>query len=35
MSSAIDPAKPKDGFPGIKADLRANLPRARDEIESL
>lgn len=35
MASAIDPTKPADGTPAAKADLRANLQAARDEIEAL
>ena len=35
MPSQIDPTKPVDGAPAIKADLRANLQSARDEIEAL
>lgn len=35
MASAIDPAKPADGVPAVKADLRANLQAARNEIETL
>ena len=35
MSSAIDPTKPADGVPASKADLRANLHAAKDEIEAL
>ena len=35
MPSQIDPTKPVDGAPAIKADLRANLQSAKDEIEAL
>ena len=35
MVSAIDPTKPVDGVPASKADLRANLQAAKDEIEAL
>ena len=35
MSSAIDPAKPADGVPASKADLRTNLLCAKSEIEAL
>ena len=35
MVSAIDPSKPVDGTPASKADLRANLLAAKNEIESL
>lgn len=35
MASAIDPTKPADGLPAVKADLRANLQAAKDEIEAL
>jgi hypothetical protein len=35
MTSAIDPTKPIDGIPAVKADLRANLLAARNEIETL
>jgi hypothetical protein len=35
MVSAIDPAKPADGVPAVKADLRANLLAAKHEIEML
>jgi hypothetical protein len=35
MSSAIDPTKPADGVPAVKADLRNNLQAAKDEIEAL
>jgi hypothetical protein len=35
MTSAIDPSKPADGVPAVKADLRANLQAARDEIQAL
>lgn len=35
MSSAIDPTKPADGAPAVKADLRANLEAAKGEIEAL
>jgi hypothetical protein len=35
MVSAIDPTKPADGVPAIKADLRANLLAAKREIETL
>ena len=35
MASAIDPTKPVDGVPAIKADLRSNLQSAKDEIEAL
>lgn len=35
MVSAIDPTKPADGVPAIKADLRANLLAAKREIEVL
>jgi len=35
MPSQIDPTKPVDGSPAVKADLRANLQSAKDEIEAL
>lgn len=35
MASAIDPTKPEDGVPAEKADLRANLQAAADEITAL
>lgn len=35
MASLIDPTKPADGVPAVKADLRANLQAAKDEIEAL
>jgi hypothetical protein len=35
MPSQIDPTKPIDGVPASKADLRANLQSAKDEIEAL
>jgi hypothetical protein len=35
MASQIDPTKPIDGVPAIKADLRTNLQSAKDEIEAL
>ena len=35
MTSAIDPSKPVDGSPAVKADLRANLQSAKGEIEAL
>jgi hypothetical protein len=35
VTSAIDPTKPVDGAPAIKADLRANLQSAKSEIEAL
>ena len=35
MPSQIDPTKPVDGAPAIKADLRANLLSAKGEIEAL
>src|SRR5687767_8259040 len=35
VTSAIDPTKPVDGAPAIKADLRSNLQAAKDEIEAL
>ena len=35
MSSAIDPTKPVDNELASKADLRANLQAAKDEIEDL
>jgi hypothetical protein len=35
MASQIDPTKPIDGVPAIKADLRSNLQSAKDEIEAL
>lgn len=35
MPSSIDPTKPADGVPAVKADLRANLQAAKDEIEAL
>jgi hypothetical protein len=35
MVSAIDPTKPADGVPAIKADVRANLLAAKHEIETL
>jgi hypothetical protein len=35
MPSQIDPTKPVDGVAAIKADLRANLQSAKDEIEAL
>ena len=35
VTSAIDPTKPVDGAPAIKANLRTNLQSAKDEIEAL
>lgn len=35
MASSIDPTKPGDGVPAVKADLRDNLQVAKDEIEVL
>jgi hypothetical protein len=35
MASAIDPSKPADGVPAVKADVRANLLAAKNEIEAL
>jgi Pectate lyase superfamily protein len=35
MASAIDASKPADGVPAVKADLRANLLAAKNEIEAL
>jgi len=35
LSSRIDPTKPLDGAAASKADLRANLQAAKDEIEAL
>jgi hypothetical protein len=35
MVSAIDPTKPSDGVPAVKADLRENLLAAKREIEAL
>jgi hypothetical protein len=35
MASQIDPTKPIDGVPAIKADLRSNLQAAKAEIEAL
>jgi hypothetical protein len=35
MVSAIDPTKPADGVPAVKAELRANLLAAKLEIETL
>lgn len=35
MPSLIDPTNPVDGAPAVKADLRANLQSAKDEIEAL
>jgi len=35
MPSLIDPTKPVDGVPAVKADLRANLQFAKTEIEGL
>ena len=35
MASQIDPTKPADGIPAVKADLRANLAAAKSEIEVL
>lgn len=35
MVSAIDPSKPADGVAAVKADLRANLLAAKNEIEAL
>jgi hypothetical protein len=35
MASQIDPTKPADGTPAVKADLRANLAAAKSEIEIL
>jgi Pectate lyase superfamily protein len=35
MPSAIDPSKPMDGVPAVKADLRTNLLTAKNEIEAL
>jgi hypothetical protein len=35
VASQIDPTKPADGTPAVKADLRANLAAAKGEIEEL
>ena len=35
MASAIDPTKPVDGLPAVKADLRQSLQAAKTEIEAL
>lgn len=35
MASSIDPSRPFDGAPASKADLRANLQAAKDDIEAL
>lgn len=35
MSSAIDPSRPRDGMPAMKAELRTNLMAAKTEIEAL
>jgi hypothetical protein len=35
VASAIDPTKPADGTPAVKAELRANLQAAKGEIEAL
>lgn len=35
MSSNIDPTKPADNVKADKADLRANLRAAKEEIEAL
>jgi hypothetical protein len=35
MVSAIDPSRPADGSPAVKADLRTNLAAAKAEIETL
>jgi hypothetical protein len=35
VASQIDPTKPADGVPAVKADLRANLQAAKSEIEDL
>lgn len=35
MASFIDPSLPEDGTPAVKADLRANLGAAKNEIEAL
>jgi hypothetical protein len=35
MRIAIDPTKPKDGMPAVKADLRANLLALKRGIETL
>lgn len=35
MASAIDPTKPVDGLPAVKADLRQNLQATKSEIEAL
>ena len=35
MASQIDPSKPADGVPAVKADLRGNLQTAKSEIEAL
>jgi len=35
MVSSIDPSKPFNGVPAVKADLRQNLQFAKDEIEAL
>lgn len=35
MTSSINPLLPEDNVPALKADLRANLQAAKDEIEAL
>lgn len=35
MTSQIDPTKPADGTPAVKAELRQNLQFAKSEIEAL
>lgn len=35
MISKIDPSKPADGVPAVKADIRANFRAAKAEIEAL
>jgi hypothetical protein len=35
VASQIDPTKPVDGVPAVKADLRTNLAAAKSEIETL
>jgi hypothetical protein len=35
VASQIDPTKPADGVPAVKADLRTNLQAAKSEIEGL
>jgi polygalacturonase len=35
MASVIDPSRPADGVPAVKADLRAHLLAAKNEIEAL